>query len=745
LACAGYDSIVYRIAPVKNAVGYIWNYTGNGCTEFGSGTPLSVNDTIVTDAPQITVGFNNDFTPGQIQITPISDCGLTSNTFLVDVGSYPLPNVFAGIDTTLNCVRDSVILIGSSSTPNVTTQWWRPTSIFPVTGTNMTVGVDSSFVFEVVDSIGCSNFDTVSVSMDTVHPVANDVPLPYDLTCAITSRTFTGTSTNPSDSIAWRFNSGLYTNPITASTIGTYTLIVTDRINGCADSSKAAVVGLDNNPPDLGILNYPAYSPIAYLETITCTNDSIELITTSITPNTITNWTNADSSSLFGDSLTITTSGTYYITAIDTSNGCSTYKQVLIDADTIQPDVILPLSSDITCSSDSVELDGSSTVTFTTLEWSANGLTPAADPVFVNAQGMYYLTVTNDTNGCSNLDSVNVGFSPEITVLIDSDTTICNKENVSLAADYLGNNITGISYSWDNGSISNTASYIGGDDSFAIVEVFGDNSCYGRDTAFITIPPTPSSDIQTFQPCASDNDGQLVVNMTSGWSPFTYAIHPDSAYQTSPVFQNLLAMDYEVQVLDSLGCHYTFNATIDANSNLPQPLFLMSTNNFVSDTVVLVDVSTPPTDSTFWTFPPTIEVLDSNATAPVIILPDTGSYEIIMTAYFGSCEIILSKWIYSAEFDTTFANHTNQNGIKTIALYPNPNDGNFNLEIEFFKKQQASVTILDINGNLFLKQQYAETDLIEEFIQLSNTIAGTYILKVVAEYDSGSIPFIINE
>lgn len=743
--CPGQDSVLFAIAPVMYATDYIWEYSGQGATFMDPPYDSLYPGDSVYAADSILLNFGFDFTPGILTATPVSECGETSKPISIQIFGAPLPNVYAGLDTTLNCIRDSVTLIGTSSTPNTTTQWWNPASVVPVPGTTITVGIDSSFIFEVIDSVGCSNFDTVAIAMDTVRPIANNIPTPYDLTCSVTSRLFTGSSDNASDSIAWRYSGSLFSNPVTASTVGTYMLIATDRINGCADSSKAAVVQLDQNPPNLGILNYPAYSPIAYLETITCTNDSIELVTTSSNIDAITSWTNADSTALYGDSLIITTSGTYYITATDTSNGCSTYKQVLIDADTIQPNVILPLSSDLTCSADSVELNGSSSVSPVTLEWTGSSITPSANPVMVYNQGWYQLSVTNATNGCSNSDSVLVGYTPEIIVSIDNDTTICNLENVTLTAQYIGSNITGITYLWDNGSTTNTSSYTGGQDNYAIVEVFGDNSCYGKDTAFITIPPAPTPDIQTFQPCASDNDGQLVANLIGGWAPFTYAIHPDSAYQSSPVFQNLVATNYQVQVLDSLGCHYSFSASINENSNLPQPLFLVSTNNFVSDTVVLVDVSSPPTDSTFWTFPPTIEVLDSNAIAPVIILPDTGSYEIIMTAYFGSCEIILSKWIYSAEYDTTYANHVNQNGIKSIALYPNPNDGNFNLEIEFYKKQQVGVTIQDINGNLYYNQQYFETDLIEEYIQLNNTITGTYILKVVAEYDSGSIPFIINE
>ncbi len=743
LACAGKDSLVYTIAPVDNAAKYIWKYTGNGCRETSSNNPLSTNDSVITNSPSITIGFDNNFTPGQLKVTPVSDCNLTSNTFIINIGSYPIPNAFAGIDTTLNCIRDTVVLIGSSSSSNITMEWLN--SPFPsIIGAMDTVVDAGQYVFQVTDSLGCYNFDTVAVTLDTVKPVANTIPTPYDLTCAVTSRVFTGSSVNSSDSLAWRYNGNLYSNPITVSAIGTYRLIVTDRINGCADSSQAAIVNLDNTPPDLGILNYPNYSPITYLETITCANDSIELITTSTNIDAVTNWTNADSSLLFGDSITITTGGTYYITAVDTLNGCSIYKQVLIDSDTTKPDVILPLSPNLTCSLDSVTLNGSTSVSPATLEWTGASISPSANPVVVNTQGTYYLTVTKDSSGCLLTDSVSVGFIPEISVFAGNDTTVCDNATISLNVQYLGNAITGVNYLWDNASTTVSANYIGGVSPYAVVEVFGDNSCYGTDTVFINIPPEPTSDFQSFQPCASDTDGKIIANVFGGWAPFVYSIDNGVTFQNSPIFSNLISGTYPITVRDSLGCDYNFTETIDANSNLPNPLFLVSTYNFVSDTVVLVDVSTPPADSTSWIFPSEVEVLDSNTLSPVIILPDTGNFEITMTAYFGSCNISISKWVNSAEFDSTFANYTNQNGIKSVVLYPNPNDGNFNLNIEFFKKQQAVVTIQDISGNTYVNNQYFEVDAINEYIQLNSPVTGTYILKVVSEYDSGYITFVIN-
>ncbi len=78
-----------------------------------------------------------------------------------------------------------------------------------------------------------------------------------------------------------------------------------------------------------------------------------------------------------------------------------------------------------------------------------------------------------------------------------------------------------------------------------------------------------------------------------------------------------------------------------------------------------------------------------------------------------------------------------------MLLYPNPNSGNFNIDIEFYKKQQAVITIQDISGNSYFYNSYGEVEDINENITLNNIVNGTYILKIISEFDSRYITFII--
>jgi hypothetical protein len=226
--------------------------------------------------------------------------------------------------------------------------------------------------------------------------------------------------------------------------------------------------------------------------------------------------------------------------------------------------------------------------------------------------------------------------------------------------------------------------------------------------------------------------------------PFTYSIDNGINYQASSVFNDLYIGDYPILVRDSINCEYSYMATIDENSSLPSPAFLFSTYNFETDTVVLIDVSNPPTDSTFWLFPTELIVLDNNPLSPMILLPDTGTFQITMQAYYGTCLVELSKLIYASPFDSLAATQYNLNGIKSIELYPNPTTGNFTVEVEFYKSQRAALVVQDMLANTYVFEEYDESFTIAQDIYLDGTVIdGSYVLKIVSEFDSASITFIL--
>jgi len=747
IICAGDTSITLTAIGSKYAADYEWTYSGTGATISGSATP--VNGTPFIGGASITVDFSAIATGGTFSVTPRSYCGLTANTVTKIVSINPIPDVSIVPPDSINCIVDTVLLVAQSTTPGVTYEWFDPIALGASYLNDSTDGfVDSTFIVEVVSPFGCVNRDSVRVIIDTVPPTINPLPQNLTLTCADPTLVLNGSTINPNDSLYWTIGtiSGADTaNPFTIDVATGYFLHAIDQDNGCT-SNATTFVNSNVALPNVYVLEDSAYTFPAYIATLTCGMPSVTYTSASGTTDAIHYWTSEDGSANFGQAITISQFDTFYVVAVDTSNGCSLLKPVWVNVDTAHPNAIVPPATNINCSSDSVTLNGSSTVTLTTLEWNGQGLVGAPNPITVINQGWYSLLVTDTTNGCTATDSVEVSYIPEITVDLQNDTLVCDGDDVPLAANYVGNaTLSGITFSWSNGLTDSVGTYTGGTDTIAILEIFGSNSCYGTDTVRISIPEVPTANVATFKPCGQDDNGQITLTMIGGLPPFAFSIDTGQTFQAAPLFTDLAIGDYLLRVSDSLGCFYDFTASIDDSSAVQTPLFLVSTFSTGGDTLVCVDVSIPPTDSSTWSFPSGVIVIDNNPVSPMIILPDTGEYVITMNGYYGPCLFSSSQTVYSELFDTLAATPVNDNGLKSILLYPNPNTGSFTAEVEFFKKQQVVLLVQDMLGNTYHYTQYGDTNLVIENISLgTNATNGTYIFKVIGEYDSGYVQFVIS-
>jgi hypothetical protein len=666
---------------------------------------------------------------------------LFSNTITTNIIVSPIPHAFAGNDTSLTCYNDTLVIYGYSDSLNIIDYMWDYSSgILNVSGQFDTVETAGDYFFKVTNTYGCSNRDTITVSLNKTKPTATPPLPPYEINCANPVADFLGTTSTPNSITQWYNGFGTYPNPISVSVEGAYYFKVIDTLNGC-DSVAPIYVSQNITPPEIEIVGYPTIG--LTLETLTCNLDTLNLTCTSSTLNTTTSWISSDTTVFYGDLLTISDGGFYHLFATNNDNGCTNTLNIFIAENFSVHELTAPSDGLLNCSTDSLILTGTSLGAGAVLEWTGSAISPSANPLTVYDSGWYYLSALNLENGCKNTDSVLVTQDNSITIFAGNDTLVCNNATVPLNATYVGA-ISGINYLWSNGATNTNTSYTAGTQPYAVVQITGDGGCVGADTVYMNLPPAPFVTFEGFKPCDDGPSGQIVATPVSGTAPFTYSIDNGINYQSSPVFTGLYIGDYPIIVRDSVSCEYNFTATIDENSSLPSPAFLFSTYNFETDTVVIVDVSNPPTDSTFWVFPTELIVLDNNPLSPVILLPDTGTFQITMQAYYGNCLVELSKMIYASPFDSLAATQYNLNGIKSIELYPNPTSGNFTVEVEFYKSQRAALVVQDMLANTYVFEEYDESFIITQDIYLDGTVIdGTYVLKIVSEFDSASITFIL--
>jgi hypothetical protein len=722
------QSFNYTIQAVPYAFGYSWWYSGTGVTISGG------------NSANININFSETATSGILYVSPFSRCNLYSDTLAYSITVHPRPNANAGIDSTLNCVRLNLNLNANSTSSPVNYQWNGPSS-FSSTITNPTINLEGEYILTVTNtSTGCAKKDTVFIAQDTITP---NVSLPtgsFVLTCMDTTIILNGNSATTPTSLYWnKFNGGIYSNPANVDSIGQYFLVVTNTRNGCKDSNFVMVTE-NRTAPNIEISSHLGIMSLS-IDTLTCDKDSILVVGNSTTSNTSFHWEDTTGIISNNDSLIITESEAYSLLVMDNTNGCSSQQNFFIDQYKTIPQLSLPNGlTNITCSNDTLVLDGNSLTSNTNLNWTGPNNFSSPDPATINEVGVFVLTVTNNENGCVHQDSVLVSQIPLIEIELNEDTLVCANSPVDLTVAVFGN-FASLNYAWSNGAnnSSNISVSTPVTNAYSVIVSDG-NGCLGYDTMLVNIPSPISDSILTFASCDS-TVGEIQVYPLGGISPYSYSIDGIN-FQSSNSFIVPFG-NHTITIQDSLGCLHTTNATVNDNTQLPEPDFLVSTTHFLGDTLVLVNISNPQPDSLAWVFPIGTQILVNDIETPWVILPDTGTYQITLKAIYGNCEAEKIKTIFVRDIDTSVAHFYNRNGIDSILISPNPNAGIFDLEVTLFRKQDFSILIYDLTGNLQWSDFTSENDYYLENIQLSNLQNGTYLIRIVAEFDARSVYFII--
>jgi len=344
-------------------------------------------------------------------------------TDYISISDFPVCTILP--PGNLDCNTPTVTLDGGLSSTGPDFEFlWSTTNGNIVSGSNTTNAIVNSpglYILEVTDIVnGCSSNAAVEVNSDANTPTAI-INAPPILSCTNQSITLdgTGSSTGPEFSYLWTttdgiflFNSATSLNPFIGSA-GTYTLTVTDQINGCTSSSSVLVTA-DINFPFVNIQN-PAM--------LSCANPTVTLDGTgsSTSPDFTYEWKKGNFVISTNISTTVSSAGIY---TLEVSNAnmswCSVEKEVTIENDGSGPMIHLPVNEfndtiyncqevinysadlmDASCTNCTVEIrDANDTLISNSLPWAFD----LSDPAWLNYYPLYpfSINITDNNIGCSS-------------------------------------------------------------------------------------------------------------------------------------------------------------------------------------------------------------------------------------------------------------------------------------------------------------------------------------------------------
>ncbi len=711
---------------VYDVINYDWSYSGTGVTITGHG------------GATVGLSFSANATSGNLTLSGTSlECGESIASANVSVNVYPAPVLNSSIITPKSCFkyRDTIV----TTSPSPLTYTWNKGGV--VSGSpNKTIVTDTGTY--VLKTFNPTNSCTL-LSPFKINSIAPTAKLPSSLsvlTCLSNSLSLNVTTVNPLDSLVFK-NQYFFSNanPCTISNAGIYTFEAHQKqFPECPNYTTNFTVTEQKNKPNI------TTSSKSY--TLNCLKDTMYVKASSDTANTIIDWTYISSSFTTTpsniDSVKIYAPGSLVPIATNTVNGCQSSPNpfIIITEDKTLPNVgIAPGNYDFNCSQSLAVITGTTNTFGANLNWTGPSSFTSSNPATLTAIGNYTLTANNPANGCSKTTTINVVQNNTLIINAKNDTLICNGSSALLGATPIGGTPPFI-YNFSSGSATVNPT----DTTQYMITITDNVGCVGKDSMIVNVPSPLQDSTKAFKPCNPASLGSIVLYPYGSIAPYQYSINGGATYTNNPSFLNLAYGSHQFVIKDALGCIKTESTTITANSSAPQPNFLISSNQFNGDSIVAVDISQPKPDSVQWAISSPCSIQNvNNMFSPNILCATSGSFVVTMQALFGTCQIAITKTITITPFDTTYANGTNNNGIESITLYPNPNTGTFTADVKLYKKQSYAVFIYNATGTEFYRQSFYESDFNSLNINLNAPQAGTYIFKVIAEYDAKSKPFII--
>jgi len=168
------------------------------------------------------------------------------------------------------------------------------------------------------------------------------------------------------------------------------------------------------------------------------------------------------------------------------------------------------------------------------------------------------------------------------------------------------------------------------------------------------------------------------------------------------------AGNYTLTAISYYGVTKSINFNIAVNNEALKAEFLVSTVVNAGDTVYVIDVTKPTPTNINWTLP-TSNTTILNSTNPhvkQIVFNLPGTYTLSLTTGSGECLNTITKTVTvlekekKAEVNVALGYNPE---IKSVGLYPNPNTGQFNVDILLAQTDDVKVRYFNGNNNQLIE------------------------------------------
>ena len=488
---------------------------------------------------------------------PSNGCSATSTATVQGNTNPPSASATGG---TVTCALPQVTLNSTTNASPANYVWAGPGG-FNSTIANPTANASGTYTVTITDPAnGCSATATASISQNTTAPSAS-TSVSGPIGCVTPNVSINVATNGSTPGFAWTGPNG-FTSTVQSPSVaeaGTYSVVVTDGVNGCTAAASVVVTG-NVNLPDVSAAG----------GTVSCGTQSISLSGNSTTPGVTYAWSGPGGFTSNQPNPSATAVGIYTL-VVTAPNTCTSSASATVGGDFVAPQASAT-GGTISCSAANVSIQGSSTTPGATFAWSGPGNFSSTNATEnVSATGTYILTVTAP-NGCTTTATADVVPDAGVpNISASSNTLTCAVTSVLLD----GNSTTpGVNFTWTgpggfNASIADTTVTVPG--TYTLVVSDPNNGCTASAPVTVNLNNT-NPDVQATGgtlTCASPN---FTLQGNSSTSGVTWAWTGPAGFTSTDQNPSITIDGNYVLVVTNPtnGCTSSATALVQADQNAPQ-------------------------------------------------------------------------------------------------------------------------------------------------------------------------------
>ncbi|MFN5323547.1 MAG: T9SS type A sorting domain-containing protein [Bacteroidota bacterium] len=571
-SCDGTPATFSVAAAGSGTLAYQWKFGG-------------VNISGATNS-SYTIPAVNTSNAGSYSVSITGTCGsVNSSAALLTVNANPSTPSITNTGSLAICQGNTVQL----NAPMATTWLWSNGE----TTQNITTGTAGNYSVIVSNANGCTA--TSAAQTVTVYSLPSPAITGTTTACGTVSLTASGGT-----SYAWNTGNSATTAANNFTTVGSYTVTVTaTNSNGCTSNASQAITV--NEVPS-NTITFGGPSAI-------CSGASTSI---SVPSGASYLWSNGATT----NAITVTTAGTYTVTATSGAGCTSTSSQAVV-ALTNPVAAVSSSAPNMTCTINSVSFTATGGNTYA---WSTGATTSG---ISTSTVGMYTVTVTN-ANGCTDSEQIYVGSNtqaPLVSITTNRPQLTCNHTYSTLNATASGQGL--LTYLWNNGSTNSTRT-VGVAGTYTVTVTDGANGCTSTTSYNLTsntTPPTPSISSSVAALTCATTSAQLTASGANSYAWSTGA--------TGSNLNTTTAGTYTVTATGSNGCTATTTYTLASNTTAPSNTVTASAAAFDCNTNSIT-LTAPVSSAYAWS---------NGSTASSINVTSAGTYSVTVTGSNGCTSV----------------------------------------------------------------------------------------------------------